>query len=63
MANDVYRYKRSGGGGSMKGAKMIDTAEYLIQNSPCTCVGVQRKGQSGGYVLNTKTQRNFWLLA
>ncbi|KAK7318895.1 hypothetical protein RJT34_03602 [Clitoria ternatea] len=49
--------------GSMKGMKAIDTAEYLIQNSPCTCVGVSRKGQNGGYVLNSKTHRNFWLLA
>ncbi|OIW17936.1 hypothetical protein TanjilG_17772 [Lupinus angustifolius] len=63
FSSALLGYKRSGGGGSMKGAKMIDTAEYLIQNSSCVCVGVQRKGQSGGYVLNTKTQRNFWLLA
>ncbi|KAK7247239.1 hypothetical protein RIF29_42118 [Crotalaria pallida] len=62
LSSALLGYKRSGGG-SMRGAKMIDTAEYLIQNSSCTCVGVQRKGQSGGYVLNTKTQRNFWLLA
>jgi len=47
----------------MKGMKAIDTAEYLIQNSTCTCVSVQRKGQNGGYVLNSKTHRNFWLLA
>ncbi|PIA40042.1 hypothetical protein AQUCO_02500040v1 [Aquilegia coerulea] len=47
-------------GGSTKG---MDTAEYLIENCKCTCVGVQRKGQNGGYVLNTKTHRNFWLLA
>ncbi|GAU18761.1 hypothetical protein TSUD_80500 [Trifolium subterraneum] len=56
-------YKRPSGG-SLKGAKMIDTAEYLIHNTPgtCTCVAVQRKA-NGGYVLNTKTHRNFWLLA
>ncbi|OWM91117.1 uncharacterized protein LOC116209202 [Punica granatum] len=40
-----------------------DTAEYLIKHSKCTCVGVQRKGQNEGYLLNTKTCRNFWLLA
>ncbi|CAK9167388.1 unnamed protein product [Ilex paraguariensis] len=41
----------------------LDTAECLIQNSKCTCVAVQKKGQNAGYLLNTKTQRNFWLLA
>ncbi|KAJ0234774.1 hypothetical protein HA466_0271390 [Hirschfeldia incana] len=50
-------------GGSIRGPKGVDTAEYLIENSKCTCVGVQKKGQNGGYVLNTKTHKNFWLLA
>ncbi|KAF8394223.1 hypothetical protein HHK36_020430 [Tetracentron sinense] len=47
-------------GGSTRGT---DTAEYLIENSKCTCVGVQKKGQNAGYLLNTKTHKNFWLLA
>ncbi|PON40277.1 Universal stress protein [Parasponia andersonii] len=47
-------------GGSMRG---IDTAEYLIENSKCTCVGVQKKSQNAGYLLNSKTHKNFWLLA
>ncbi|RWR97286.1 hypothetical protein CKAN_02671100 [Cinnamomum micranthum f. kanehirae] len=42
--------------------KGLDTAEYLIENSVCPCVGVQKK-HSGGYLLNTKTRKNFWLLA
>ncbi|CAF1856935.1 hypothetical protein Bca4012_032104 [Brassica carinata] len=50
-------------GGSLIGSKGADTADYLIENSKCTCVGVQKKGQNGGYVLNTKTHKNFWLLA
>ncbi|XP_056176218.1 uncharacterized protein LOC115665792 isoform X2 [Syzygium oleosum] len=50
-------------GGSMRGTRMTDMAEYLIENSKCTCVAVQKKGQNGGYLLNTKTYRNFWLLA
>ncbi|KAG2255537.1 hypothetical protein Bca52824_074831 [Brassica carinata] len=51
-------------GGSLRGPKGVDTSEYLIENSKCTCVGVQKKGgQNGGYVLNTKTHKNFWLLA
>ncbi|KAF7837406.1 Universal stress protein [Senna tora] len=54
-------YKR-GGGGNVRGTRMIDTVEFLIENSPCTCVAVQRKGQAG-YLLNTKTHKNFWLLA
>ncbi|XP_072963613.1 uncharacterized protein [Typha angustifolia] len=40
-----------------------DTAEFLIENSKCLCVGVQKKGQNAGYLLNTKTHKNFWLLA
>ncbi|KAI4338072.1 hypothetical protein L6164_016425 [Bauhinia variegata] len=49
---------------STNGTRGIDTIEYLIDNSPCTCVGVQKKGrQNAGYVLNSKTLRNFWLLA
>uniref|UniRef100_A0A1D1YD56 Protein fantom n=1 Tax=Anthurium amnicola TaxID=1678845 RepID=A0A1D1YD56_9ARAE len=49
------------GGGNY--TKSMDMAEYLIENSKCLCVGVQKKGQNAGYVLNTKTHRNFWLLA
>ncbi|KAJ6721677.1 ADENINE NUCLEOTIDE ALPHA HYDROLASES-LIKE SUPERFAMILY PROTEIN [Salix viminalis] len=53
------RYKLSGGSGT----KGSDTAEYLIEKSKCTCVAVQKRGQNAGYVLNTKTHKNFWLLA
>ncbi|XP_010264852.1 PREDICTED: uncharacterized protein LOC104602753 [Nelumbo nucifera] len=45
------------------GTKAMDIADYLIENSKCTCIGVQKKGQNAGYVLNTKNQKNFWLLA
>ncbi|CAL9076321.1 universal stress protein domain containing protein [Musa troglodytarum] len=48
--------------GSMSN-KGPDTAEFLIENSKCLCVGVQKKGQNAGYLLNTKTHKNFWLLA
>ncbi|XP_038722069.1 uncharacterized protein LOC120014223 [Tripterygium wilfordii] len=54
---------RNRSGGSIRGTKAIDTAEYLIENSKCTCVGVQKKGQNAGHLLNTKAQNNFWLLA
>ncbi|CAN1144815.1 hypothetical protein LINPERHAP2_LOCUS14323 [Linum perenne] len=53
------KYKKPGG----LGPKSLDTAEYLIEYSKCSCVGVQKKGQNGGYLLNSKTQKNFWLLA
>ncbi|KAJ3682421.1 hypothetical protein LUZ60_014994 [Juncus effusus] len=43
-------------------SKGSDIAEFLIEHSRCLCVGVQKK-QSAGYVLNTKTHKNFWLLA
>ncbi|WOL10654.1 hypothetical protein Cni_G19413 [Canna indica] len=54
-----YRFKLSGS----LSIKAADTAEFLIENSKCLCVGVQKKGQNAGYVLNTKTHKNFWLLA
>ncbi|KAG6394867.1 hypothetical protein SASPL_145457 [Salvia splendens] len=46
---------------SLKG--LADTAEYAVENSKCTCVAVQRKANGGGYLLNSKTHKNFWLLA
>ncbi|GKB88566.1 adenine nucleotide alpha hydrolases-like superfamily protein [Tanacetum coccineum] len=56
LSNAILRQRRNG---SIRG----DTAEYLVEHSKCTCVAVQRKGQTGGYLLHTKTQRNYWLLA
>ncbi|XP_024980841.1 uncharacterized protein LOC112517686 [Cynara cardunculus var. scolymus] len=47
----------------MNGLVRGETAEYLLENSKCTCVAVQRKSQNGGYLLHTKSQRNYWLLA
>lgn len=57
LSNALLGTRRSG---SLRG---IDTADYLIENSKCTCVAVQRKGQNAGFLLNTKTHKNFWLLA
>nr|XP_016443313.1 PREDICTED: uncharacterized protein LOC107768687 [Nicotiana tabacum] len=59
LSNVILRPRRSV---SLRGLG-LDMAEYLIENSKCTCVAVQRKGQTAGYLLNTKTHRNFWLLA
>ncbi|KNA08860.1 hypothetical protein SOVF_158890 [Spinacia oleracea] len=51
------------GGKKNGGSKVVDTAEFLIENSLCTCVGVQKKSQNAGYLLNTRNHKNFWLLA
>ncbi|XP_049386985.1 uncharacterized protein LOC125851248 [Solanum stenotomum] len=59
LSNVILRPKRSV---SLRGLG-LDMADYLIDNSKCTCVAVQKKGQTAGYLLNTKTHRNFWLLA
>ncbi|KAK8709713.1 hypothetical protein V6N13_060721 [Hibiscus sabdariffa] len=61
LSSAILGYKRTGG--NIKGSKLLDTIEYLIEHSPCNCVAVQKKGQNGGYILNSKTQKNFWLLA
>ncbi|KAG6664614.1 hypothetical protein CIPAW_02G105800, partial [Carya illinoinensis] len=61
LSTAILRSRRPGG--SMRGTKAVDTAEYLIENSKCTCVGVQKKGQNAGFLLNSKTHKNFWLLA
>ncbi|PSS35823.1 Glutamyl-tRNA(Gln) amidotransferase subunit B like [Actinidia chinensis var. chinensis] len=57
VSNAILGQRRNG---SFRG---LDTAEYLIESSKCTCVAVQKKGQNAGQLLNTKTHRNFWLLA
>ncbi|KAL9364184.1 hypothetical protein Peur_042057 [Populus x canadensis] len=48
-------YKLSGGSGT----KGLDTAVYLIENSKCNCVAVQKRGQNAGCVLNTKNPQEF----
>ncbi|KAK2967933.1 hypothetical protein RJ640_010543 [Escallonia rubra] len=57
LSNAILGQRRNG---SLRG---LNTADYLIENSKCTCVAVQKKGQNAGYLLNTKTHKNFWLLA
>ncbi|GLJ45276.1 hypothetical protein SUGI_0952930 [Cryptomeria japonica] len=38
--------------------------EYCIQNAECMTVAVRRKNRrAGGYLITTKRQKNFWLLA
>ncbi|KAL8048288.1 hypothetical protein ABFX02_07G054200 [Erythranthe guttata] len=56
LSNAILGSRR---GGSLRG---LDT-DHIITNSKCTCVAVQKKGQHGGYLLTSKTHKNFWLLA
>ncbi|XP_021723928.1 uncharacterized protein LOC110691314 [Chenopodium quinoa] len=60
---NIFIGARKNGGQLLGGSKVVDTAEFLIENSLCTYVGVQKKSQNAGYLLNTRTHKNFWLLA
>ncbi|XP_050373960.1 uncharacterized protein LOC126791543 [Argentina anserina] len=47
---------RVGGGGGV--------VEYCIQNASCMAIAVRRKSKKvGGYLITTKRQKDFWLLA
>lgn len=38
--------------------------EYCIQNASCMAIAVRRKSKKlGGYLITTKRQKDFWLLA
>lgn len=38
--------------------------EYCIQNATCMAIAVRRKSKKlGGYLITTKRQKDFWLLA
>ncbi|KAI3452924.1 hypothetical protein Pfo_009587 [Paulownia fortunei] len=39
-------------------------AEYCVQNASCMAIAVRRKSKKlGGYLITTKRQKDFWLLA
>lgn len=39
-------------------------AEYCVQNATCMAMAVRRKSKKvGGYLITTKRQKDFWLLA
>lgn len=49
-----------GGGGGGGGG----VVEYCIQNASCMAIAVRRKSKKlGGYLITTKRQKDFWLLA
>ncbi|OIS95893.1 PREDICTED: uncharacterized protein LOC109235327 [Nicotiana attenuata] len=49
------------GGGSSGGGGVV---EYCIQNASCMAIAVRRKSKKlGGYLITTKRQKDFWLLA
>lgn len=38
--------------------------DYCVQNATCMAVAVRRKSKrAGGYLITTKRQKDFWLLA
>lgn len=50
-----HRLGGGGGGGAV---------EYCIQNASCMAIAVRRKSKKlGGYLITTKRQKDFWLLA
>lgn len=51
----------AGGGGGGGGGGVV---EYCIQNASCMAIAVRRKSKKlGGYLITTKRQKDFWLLA
>ncbi|CAL0307859.1 unnamed protein product [Lupinus luteus] len=37
--------------------------EHCIKNAECLTIGVRKKSQGNGYLISTRWQKNFWLLA
>ncbi|XP_051145506.1 universal stress protein PHOS34-like [Andrographis paniculata] len=54
----------AGGGGGGRAAVAGGVAEYCVQNATCMAIAVRRKSKKvGGYLITTKRQKDFWLLA
>lgn len=50
-----------GSGATAAGAGVV---EYCIQKADCMAIAVRRKSKKlGGYLITTKRQKDFWLLA
>lgn len=55
------RVVAGGGSGGNGGGGVV---EYCIQNASCMAIAVRRKSKKlGGYLITTKRQKDFWLLA
>lgn len=53
----------AGGKGAGAGAGG-STVEYCVQHATCMALGIRRKSRrGGGYLITTRRQRDFWLLA
>ncbi|XP_030448210.1 uncharacterized protein LOC115670939 [Syzygium oleosum] len=51
-------------GGNRMGSAGGGVVEYCIQNAECMAIAVRRKSKKlGGYLITTKRQKDFWLLA
>ncbi|CAI9264861.1 unnamed protein product [Lactuca saligna] len=58
----TWRLLLTWAGKPMKGGGGV--VDYCIQNATCMAVAVRRKNKRvGGYLITTKRQKNFWLLA
>lgn len=45
-------------------AAAAGVAEYCVQNASCMALAVRKKSKKvGGYLITTKRQKDFWLLA
>ncbi|KAL2479124.1 Adenine nucleotide alpha hydrolase-like superfamily protein [Forsythia ovata] len=57
----IWRLQRVCSTGLRKKNRVVD---YCIQNANCMTIAVRRKNKKyGGYLITTKSHKNFWLLA
>ena len=50
--------------GAASGRGGISAADYCVQHAACMALAVRRKSRrGGGYLITTRRQRDFWLLA
>ncbi|XP_057777499.1 uncharacterized protein LOC130995984 [Salvia miltiorrhiza] len=60
----TWRLMLTWAGGRVVAAAGGGVAEYCVQNASCMALAVRRKSKKvGGYLITTKRQKDFWLLA
>lgn len=60
----TWRLMLTWAGGRVAAAAGGGVAEYCVQNASCMALAVRRKSKKvGGYLITTKRQKDFWLLA